>query len=339
MNQMNIELDKIYNEDCQEGIKRIPDASVDCVITDPPYLYLKGQKLEREFNEFELFNQFKRVLKPDGFVVLFGRGTSFYRWNVILSQLGFFFKEEIIWAKSNITSPLLALLRVHETISISSLGKGKINRVKVPYIEAKNGNVASVLQDIKRLKVILHNPKSLKAVEDFLINNVASYNLDRVSGYNVSAQPGFKNEDRCAAVVRAMSDGCTERSIIRTDLHKDERANKHGLHGDMKIGDRSCNVISSMSCGMNEKSIIKIVRDHYSAIHPTQKPVRLLERLLALTTQPGDVVLDPFIGSCSTAIACVNTNRKYIGFEIDKEYYDAGMNRLNKVISEPKLVM
>lgn len=253
--------------------------------------------------------------------------------------MGFSFKEEIIWAKSNITSPLLALLRVHETISISSLGKGKINRVKVPYIEAKNGNVASVLQDIKRLKVILHNPKSLKAVEDFLINNVASYNLDRVSGYNVSAQPGFKNEDRCAAVVRAMSDGCTERSIIRTDLHKDEKANKHGLHGDMKIGDRSCNVISSMSCGMNEKSIIKIVRDHYSAIHPTQKPVRLLERLLALTTQPGDVVLDPFIGSCSTAIACVNTNRKYIGFEIDKEYYDAGMNRLNKVISEPKLVM
>ena len=334
-----IELDKIYNEDCQEGIKRIPDASVDCIITDPPYLYLKGQKLEREFNEFELFNQFKRVLKPDGFVVLFGRGTSFYRWNVILSQLGFSFKEEIIWAKSNITSPLLALLRVHETISISSLGKGKINRVKVPYIEAKNGNVASVLQDIKRLKVILHNPKSLKAVEDFLINNVASYNLDRISAYNVSAQPGFKNEDRCAAVVRAMSDGCTERSIIRTDLHKDEKANKHGLHGDMKIGDRSCNVISSMSCGMNEKSIIKIVRDHYSAIHPTQKPVRLLERLLALTTQPGDVVLDPFIGSCSTAIACVNTNRKYIGFEIDKEYYDAGMNRLNKVISEPKLVM
>lgn len=334
-----IEFNRIYNEDCQEGIKRIPDSSIDCIITDPPYLYLKNQKLERGFNEFDLFDQFKRVLKSDGFVVLFGRGTSFYRWNVILSQLGFSFKEEIIWDKSYITSPLLALLRVHETISISSLGNGKINRVKVPYIESKNGNVDSVLQDIRRLKNILHNPKSLKAVEDFLINNVASYNLDRVSGYNVSAQPGFKNEDRCAAVVRAMSDGCTERSIIRTDLHKDERANKHGLHGDMKIGDRSCNVISSMSCGMNEKSIIKIVRDHYSAIHPTQKPVRLLERLLALTTQPGDVVLDPFIGSCSTAIACVNTNRKYIGFEIDKEYYDAGMNRLNKVISEPKLVM
>lgn len=334
-----VELNKIYNEDCQEGIRRIPDASVDCILTDPPYLYLKKQKLERPFNELKLFTEFKRVLKSTGFVVMFGRGTSFYRWNTIMADLGFIFKEEIIWDKSYITSPLLPLLRVHETISISSVGKGCINRVKIPYIEAKHGDVNSVLQDVKRLKVILHNPISLKAVEDFLINNVASYNLDRVSRYNVSAQPGFKNEDRCAAVARAMSSGCTERSIIRTDLHKDKKAGKQGLHGDMKIGDRSCNVMSSMQCGMNEKSIVKVVRDHHNAIHPTQKPVRLLERLLALTTKPGDVVLDPFAGSCSTAIACINTNRKFIGFEIDKEYYELGMNRLKKALSEPKLAM
>lgn len=300
---------------------------------------MKNQKLERPFDEHLLFTEFKRVLKPTGFAVLFGRGTSFYRWNVILSNLGFTFKEEVIWDKSYITSPLLPLLRVHETISISSLGNGRINRVKIPYIEAKCDNVTSVLQDVKRLKAILHNPKSLKAVEDFLINNAASYNLDRVSKYNVSAQPGFKNADRCAEVVKAMSDGCTERSIIRTDLYKNGKENKQGLHGDMKIGDRSCNVISSMQCGMNEKSIIKTVRDHYSAIHPTQKPVRLVERLLALTTQPGNVVLDPFAGSLSTAIACINTNRKFIGFEIDKEYYELGMNRLKNALSESKLEM
>ena len=90
---------------------------------------------------------------------------------------------------------------------------------------------------------------------------------------------------------------------------------------------------------MNEKSIIRELGNRYKAIHPTQKPVRLLERLLALTTHPGDVVLDPFAGSCSTAIACVNTDRKYIGFEIDKEYYDAGVKRLNEALSEPKLAM
>lgn len=334
---MNI--NQIYNEDCQEGIKRIPDASVDCILTDPPYLYLKGQKLERPFDEHALFTEFKRVLKPNGFVVLFGRGTSFYRWNTILSELGFSFKEEVIWNKSYITSPLLPLLRVHETISIHCIGKGKINRCKVPYIEAKCNDIDSVLADIKRLRNILHNPVSLKAVEEFLYNNKASYELNRVHKYGVTAQKGFKNEDRCAAVSRSMKDGCTERSIIRADLSINDKSNKNRLHGDMMIGDRACNVMSSIEIGTSEKSIIKQVRDHYSAIHPTQKPVRLLERLLALTTHPGDVVLDPFAGSCSTAIACVNTNRKFIGFEIDKEYYDAGVKRLNEALSEPKLAM
>lgn len=334
---MNI--NQIYNEDCQEGIKRIPDASVDCILTDPPYLYLKGQKLERPFDEHALFTEFKRVLKPNGFVVLFGRGTSFYRWNTILSELGFSFKEEVIWNKSYITSPLLPLLRVHETISIHCVGKGKINRCKISYIEAKRDDIDSILADVKRLRNILHNPVSLKAVEDFLRNNKASYELDRVHGYGVTAQKGFKNEDRCAAVSRSMTDGCTERSIIRTDLSINEKSNKNKLHGDMMIGDRTCTVMSSIEIGTNEKSIIKQVRDHYSAIHPTQKPVRLLERLLALVTNPGDVILDPFSGSCSTAVACINTNRKFICYEIDEEYYNAGSERVKKVLSESKLAM
>ncbi|MFQ8806193.1 MAG: DNA methyltransferase [Alistipes indistinctus] len=57
--------------------------------------------------------------------------------------------------------------------------------------------------------------------------------------------------------------------------------------------------------------------------------VRLLERLLNLVTQPGDLVVDPFAGSCSTAKACVNTGRKYICFEKDREYYQSGMDSLN----------
>lgn len=90
---------------------------------------------------------------------------------------------------------------------------------------------------------------------------------------------------------------------------------------------------------MNEKDIIRIRRDHYNQIHPTQKPVRLLERLLSLTTHPGDVVLDLFSGSCSTAVACINAGRKFIGFEIDSEFYDAGVKRLKEALSDPKLAM
>lgn len=326
-----IELNKIYNEDCLEGMKKIQDNSIDVILTDPPYLYLKNQKLDRPFDEVAFFDEAKRVLKKDGFIVLFGRGTSFYRWNTMLADRGFNFKEEVIWNKAYITSPLLALLRVHECISIYSKGKGKIHRCKVPYIEAKQNDIESILGDIRRLKSILHNPASLKAVEDFLVNNNIDYSQDREHKYDVSAQPGFKNEDRCAAVSRAMKDGCTERSIIRTDLQACDKANKANLHGDMLVGDRACNVISSIHAGCSEKSIIKQVRDHYSAIHPTQKPVRLLERLLNLVCKDGVTVLDPFSGSGSTAVACIKTNRQYIGFEIDEEYYKSSQERVLEV--------
>lgn len=54
---------ELYNEDSLTGLKRLENESVDCILTDPPYLYLKNQKLEREFDEKEFFNQCKRVLK------------------------------------------------------------------------------------------------------------------------------------------------------------------------------------------------------------------------------------------------------------------------------------
>lgn len=63
-------------------------------------------------------------------------------------------------------------------------------------------------------------------------------------------------------------------------------------------------------------------------IHPTQKPVELIERLILASSDEGDVVLDPFSGSGSTAIACLNNNRKYICTEIDTEYYEKSLTRI-----------
>ncbi len=61
--------------------------------------------------------------------------------------------------------------------------------------------------------------------------------------------------------------------------------------------------------------------DLYRKIHPTQKPIRLLEKLITIFTDPGDVVIDPVAGSGSTLIAAQNLGRKAYGFEIKKEFY------------------
>lgn len=71
-----------------------------------------------------------------------------------------------------------------------------------------------------------------------------------------------------------------------------------------------------------------------SGLHPTQKPVRLFEYLIKTYTNPGDLVLDNCIGSGTTAIACINTNRKYIGFEMDSAYFKMAEDRIKDIYNK-----
>ena len=204
--------------DCLHLLQEIPNSSVNCILTDPPYLYLKGQKLEKEFDEVNFFRECKRVLKDDGFIVLFGRGTSFYRWNTILSDYGFHFKEEIIWNKSYCSSLLMAISRVHETISIHTKKSGTINKVKVPYLEMKEHDIKSVIMDVNRLKTTFKNTKSLDAVLQYLENNCAEANLQKSHKYNLSESNSTKNIDRNISVMQCVKNGMNEKSVIRTDF-------------------------------------------------------------------------------------------------------------------------
>lgn len=82
-------------------------------------------------------------------------------------------------------------------------------------------------------------------------------------------------------------------------------------------------------------SVLKFNSDR--GLHPTQKPVALLEWLIKTYTNENDIVLDNCMGSGSTGVACINTNRKFIGIELDDKYFDIAFNRIqdtqNKLIN------
>lgn len=291
-----MESNKIYHGDCQELIKLIPGNSIDCICTDPPYLYLKNQKLERKFDEHALFEEYKRVLKPNGFVVLFGRGTSFYRWNILLEELGYSFKEEIIWNKRRMSSPALNLGRVHETISLHSMS-GSVNKVMLNYGEAYAFSLEKITATLQRLGTVLNKGPQFEKIINNLIKKAetGSYAHD-------FKDEGFK----------------TTYSSIKSRRHVNTYA------------------IEAMLEGVREQSIIEENRIHIGQIHPTQKPVRLLERLLALVKPKGvenPVVLDTFAGSCGIAKAAINTGWNYICMEIDEEYYNAGKDDVERYIA------
>jgi len=76
------------------------------------------------------------------------------------------------------------------------------------------------------------------------------------------------------------------------------------------------------------RSVIKVKVDIKAAYHPTQKPVPLMEYLIKTYTNENETVLDFTMGSGTTGVACVNTNRKFIGIEMDDNYFDIGSKRI-----------
>ena len=79
--------------------------------------------------------------------------------------------------------------------------------------------------------------------------------------------------------------------------------------------------------GNREPNIFKFIKPK-NELHPTQKPVELIEFLIGKSTDEGDIVFDPFMGSGTTGVAAINMKRKFIGIELDEEYFKIAENRI-----------
>lgn len=108
--------------------------------------------------------------------------------------------------------------------------------------------------------------------------------------------------------------------------HQDDGSN----YGKTKTG-----ITGGGSTSRYPRSVIKFATDKQkSALHPTQKPIALLEYLINTYTKEDQIVLDNCMGSGSTGVACLNTNRNFIGIELDKGYYDIADNRIHNAEKE-----
>ena len=162
---------KLYNADCLEIMQRLVNKGmqVDAIITDPPYGYLE-HKLDKWFDNKKFFKLAYEIIRKDGFLVFFGRGVENARRMVIAEDVGFKFKEEIVWNKKNISSPILPLGRIHEMVYIFIKGNGTINRIYKDYIDEifnydNHEYIKSLENDIKSLVKYINN---IKTYEDFV---------------------------------------------------------------------------------------------------------------------------------------------------------------------------
>jgi len=312
-------------EDTIGGIQQ-----VDHILTDPPYLYIKTHDFDKEFDEQFFFENAKRLLPDNGFIALFGRGTSFYRWNTYLADLGFIFKEEIVWDKRYTTAPCIALSRLHETISIHTKKIGKIRRSKVPYVEQKQYDIESIVNDIKRIKSAINTEAGLNKVLAFLQGGELYIFPRGKERHHVTQQTGIKDRDRAVGTINAIKNGINEKSILYCEVNNGRTGTV--VRKDFPAKDRAVCTIEAIKEGMKEKSVIELKNDHYKQSHPAEKPIRLAERILALISDPGNTIYDPYMGSGSFGVACIRTGRKYIGSEIKPEYFDIACKRIEEAV-------
>jgi len=115
------------------------------------------------------------------------------------------------------------------------------------------------------------------------------------------------------------------------ECNKKVKRTSKGFEGTMERKSQTNEYVSTLE---NFPRMILEIASESKTVHPTQKPVALFEYLIKTYSIENDLILDNCIGSGTTAIACINTNRNYIGIEKEEKYFNITNERINQLINK-----
>ncbi|MFS0855276.1 DNA-methyltransferase [Paenibacillus taichungensis] len=238
--------------DCLEGMKLIPDKSIDMILCDLPY-GTTACKWDTIIPFELLWKQYERIIKDNGAIVL--TASQPFTSALVMSNPKIF-KYDITYEKAH--------------------AKGFLNAKKMP----------------------------LRAHEDILVfyKKLPTYNPQK------SIVPEEKRDKRKKYNTYSTNDG---------GVYNDSK----GMEVRVKKDDGT----------RYPRSVIQFNNKKEVGYHPTQKPVALFEYLIKTYTNEGDLVLDNCMGSGTTAVAALENNRKFIGFETEPKYIEVANKRIESL--------
>ena len=298
--------DKIFNIDCMEGIESIPDNSIDCIITDPPYFIdkltntwnseeikndkknshikhlPKGMKFDKKQVKelydyyFKLSTLLFKKLKPGGYFLSFSSPRLYHSIAMACELAGFEIRDMINWNYTQSMPKGMSVNHIIEKMKISDEEKLSLKEIykdfKTPQIKSCFEPICVAMKPIGKLTFIKNELQFNTGLLDF------------------SQKVGINNDH-------------VPSNIITTEEYNE-------------IYDKNFLVSKPNKAQKKENK------------HPTVKPLELIDHLVKLFSKEGSLVLDPFLGSGTTALSCKNNNRRYLGYEINKEYFEICKSRL-----------
>lgn len=243
-----IELDRIYNEDCLQGMQRIPDGAVDCIITDPPY---------------ELENQ----------------GGGF-------------------WSKNEDPT------QNHYNARGTRKGMDKLGDIKDGITDEVLDEMCRVMKNIN-IYIFCSQKQIQQYLDYFVTRKGCNWNL--LAWHKTNPIPACGN--------KYLSD--TEFILF--------------------FREKGVKVFGSYDTKRTFYVTLRNQEDNVRYKHPTVKPLQIIRNFVVNSTEMGGVILDPFIGTGTTAVACLKENRRYIGFELNNGYFATAQQRIEECRSQPTL--
>ena len=300
-----MEIDKIYNIDCLEGMKHIPDGSIDAIICDLPYGTMKG--IEKgpgwhsdacDWDDIiptdQLFEQYERVLRRSGVAILFSQEpyTSHLR---TFKAKNMDFCYPLYWVKDsagNIMGAQYAPLSYCEDINVFA------KRHDTQLLHPLRDYFGKVLEFCGGKHIVMrkiggkadHTFRS--GSSQFALCTEETYD-ELIEVFGIDKMQGFRRYD---------------------DLDRENRK-----------FERTFNLPEGKA---SKSNVLQYAKDT-DGFHPTQKPVALIADLIRTYSNEGDTILDNCIGSGTTAVACIKEKRHFIGFELNKEYFDKACKRID----------
>lgn len=290
---------EVYNGDCLKVMKTLPEHSVDMVLCDLPYgvLDLEWDKI---IDGKQLFAEYKRICKQNANILLFCQ-IAFAKY-LMNSAVASEFSHCLIWSKPNKT----------RTKSVASLPPSQYEMILCFRVNKYgNKNQHKGLRDYF-MEELNKCGLSVKELEEQIPNYSAHHWFRYSSDYRI---PTEQNYQRLQEIT-----GCFKRPY-------EEIKNEFALEKDNEC---------TFNAGILDSDVLYCELSD-RRVHPTQKPVKLLERLIRAYSNEGDTVLDNCMGSGSTGVACRNTNRNFIGIELDKHFFEVAKKRLDAAEAQMNL--